>query len=88
MSRNLAAKTQRWRTVYRFVSDWRLDVLPDAIILAVCATIQGLCQLALKAMDGQTPEQRKIIADWFIKDVENWRKFWGIDKIPEKPEPK
>ena len=84
MSRNLGAKTRNWRTVCRFVSDWRLDVLPEAIILAVCAAIQAGSQVALKAMEGQTPDQRAKMWDWFIHDMENWRQFWGIDKAEPK----
>lgn len=54
-------------------------MLPEAIILAITGSITAACQVALKAMEGQTPEQRAKMWDWFIQDVENWRKFWGIE---------
>lgn len=49
-------------------------MLPDAIILAICGTIQAICNVVLKAMEGATPEQRQQMWSWYIADVENFRK--------------
>lgn len=42
--------------------------------------IELLLLIVLEAMKGQTPEQRAKMWDWYIKDVESWRKALGIDK--------
>lgn len=55
-------------------------MLPEAIILATAGAIEAACNMALEAMRGQTPEQKAKIWQWWIEDVERWRKFWGIDK--------
>ncbi len=57
---------------------------PDAVVLAVCAAFEAGCQVALKAMEGQTPDQRAKIWEWYIQDVTLWRRFWGLEKTPEK----
>ena len=43
------------------------------------STLDLLFRLVLVAMEGQTPEQRKQIWDWFIQDVTWWRKALGIE---------
>lgn len=43
-----------------------------------------ILELALKivllAMEGQTPEQRAKMWDWYIQDVSALRRFLGIDQ--------
>ncbi len=34
--------------------------------------------IVLEAMDGQTPEQKSKLWDWYIQDVERWRKWLKI----------
>lgn len=41
-------------------------------------------QIVLLAMEGQSPEQREKMWDWYIKDVEWWRRFLKIDPAPAK----
>lgn len=43
------------------------------------AVLELLLKLVITAMEGQTAEQKKIMWDWYIKDVTWWRKFLKID---------
>ena len=43
------------------------------------AIIELILRIVLEAMEGQTPEQKKQIWDWYIKDVEYWRKLLKLD---------
>jgi hypothetical protein len=43
------------------------------------AIIELTLRIVLQAMEGQTPEQKKQLWDWYIKDVEFWRKLLKID---------
>ena len=38
-----------------------------------------LMDLIMKVMDGQPPEVRKQLWEWYVEDVRAWRKFWGKD---------
>ena len=40
--------------------------------------IELFLQIVLEAMKGQTAEQKKIMWDWYIKDIEWWRKILKI----------
>lgn len=42
--------------------------------------IELLLEVILEAMRGQTPEQKQKMWDWYIKDVEHWRKLLKIDE--------
>lgn len=42
-------------------------------------SLELLLQIVLTAMEGQTPEQRKQIWDWYIEDIKWWRKALKID---------
>jgi hypothetical protein len=41
--------------------------------------IELLLEVALEAMRGQTPEQKKVMWDWYIEDVSRWRKLLKLD---------
>ena len=56
--------------------------MPDTLLLAFAEIVKALALLLEKVTDGQTPEQKKIMWDWFIKDVQWWRVKLGIDKEP------
>lgn len=43
------------------------------------AIIVLVLQIVLEGMKGQTPEQRAKMWDWYVSDVEKWRKFLKID---------
>ncbi len=43
--------------------------------------IELLLEIILEAMKGQTPEQRKVMWDWYIKDIEWWRKQLKLDEV-------
>ena len=51
------------------------------------AILELLLKLIVTAMEGQTPEQKKIMWDWYIQDVKWWRKILGIEKAPTPPDP-
>ena len=44
--------------------------------------IELLLKIVLAAMEGQTPEQRAKMWDWYISDVTWWRRVLKIDKEP------
>lgn len=48
-------------------------------LTALANLITALTNLVAKVVDGQTPEQRKQIWDWYIHDVERWRKRFKLD---------
>ena len=48
-------------------------------VTAFCRVVEALIQLVIKAMDGQSPEVKKQLWDWYVKDVAWWRKALGID---------
>lgn len=40
--------------------------------------IQLFLEVVLEAMRGQTPEQKKIMWDWYIENIQFWRKVFNI----------
>jgi hypothetical protein len=49
-------------------------------ITAVTNLITALTRLLTVAIEGQTPEQRKQMWDWYIADVRWWRKLFKLDE--------
>jgi hypothetical protein len=49
-------------------------------ISATLIMLSELLKFMSKVVDGQTPEQKKIIWDWFIEDQQKWRKFLKMDQ--------
>jgi hypothetical protein len=41
--------------------------------------IELILRIVVEAMEGQTPEQKKIMWDWYITDVERWRRLLKLD---------
>jgi hypothetical protein len=39
-------------------------------------------QVIVKVIEGQTPEQRKILWDWYIADMARLRKLLKLDEPP------
>ena len=48
-------------------------------ITAAANLIAAITNLVTKVMEGQTPEQRKQLWDWYIADVAKWRKLFHLD---------
>lgn len=48
-------------------------------ITAFTSLITAITTLVNTMMEGQTPDQRKIIWDWYIQDRERIRKLFHID---------
>jgi hypothetical protein len=42
--------------------------------------VELLLEIVLEAMRGQTPEQRRVMWDWYIEDVKWWREVLKIGK--------
>ena len=49
-------------------------------ITALANLITALTNLVAKIIEGQTPEQKKQIWDWYISDVARWRKIFHLDE--------
>jgi hypothetical protein len=47
---------------------------------AFAAMITSICQMVTAIVEGQPPEVKKQLWEWYVKDVEAWRKFWGVEK--------
>jgi len=52
-------------------------------VSAFANVVTAIANLISKLVDGQTPEQKKKMWDWFIADVERWRAFFKLDE-PKK----
>ena len=50
-------------------------------ITAAINLIASITRLIAIMSEGQTPEQKKILWDWYIQDVTFWRKFLKIDQV-------
>jgi len=42
----------------------------------------AICQMITAIANGQSPEQRKIMWDWYIADVARLRKFFNVPDAP------
>lgn len=40
----------------------------------------ALIGLITKVIDGQPPEVKARLWEWYIKDMEGWRALWGLSK--------
>ena len=47
-------------------------------ISSIANLITAITNLVAVIADGQTPEQRKQLWDWYISDLARWRKFFNI----------
>lgn len=48
-------------------------------LTAVANLITALTKLITVMAEGQTPEQRQQLWDWYIADVKRWRKLFRLD---------
>ena len=47
--------------------------------MPIVELVTALTKLVTVAMEGQTPDQRKQLWDWYIEDVKFWRKAFKVD---------
>lgn len=55
-------------------------MIAEAAIIATAKAIEAISNLIAKVVEGQTPEQRKVMWDWYIDDMRRWRKLWGLEE--------
>ena len=55
-------------------------MLAEAAIIASASAVEAIANLIGKIVDGQSPEQKKVIWDWYIDDMRRWRKLWGLEE--------
>ncbi len=48
-------------------------------LTAFANLVTELTKLVAVIVEGQTPEQRAKFWDWYIADVERWRKLFKLD---------
>ena len=48
-------------------------------ITAFAQVVTAITNLVTAVVHSQTPEQQKIMWDWYIADVERWRKWFKLD---------
>jgi hypothetical protein len=48
-------------------------------ITAWAMAFKAACEMVTAMVDGQTPEQKQKVWDWFIADQERWRKWLHLD---------
>jgi len=51
----------------------------EAAIIAVSEVVKAVTELVKVVIASQTPDQQKIMWDWYIADVTAWRKLIGLD---------
>lgn len=42
--------------------------------------VELVLRIVLAAMEGQSPEQKKQMWDWYIEDVKFWRRLLKLDE--------
>ena len=47
--------------------------------------IELILKIVLSAMDGQTPDQKQKMWEWYIVDMGRWRKLLKLDPSPGDP---
>jgi hypothetical protein len=53
-------------------------MIAEAAVVASAKAVEAISNLVSKIIEGQTPEQRKVLWDWYIEDMSRWRKLWGL----------
>ena len=48
-------------------------------LTALAQMVDSITKLVTVVVEGQTPEQKRIIWDWYIADQERWRKLFKLD---------
>jgi hypothetical protein len=48
-------------------------------ITAFAMVVKSITDMITEIVKGQTPEQKQKIWDWYIADVERWRKFFKLE---------
>ncbi len=48
-------------------------------LTAITNLVTELTKLVTVIVEGQTPEQKKQIWDWYIEDVTKWRKLFHLE---------
>lgn len=51
-------------------------------LTALTNLVTALTTLVTTVMDGQTPEQKKMLWDWYLADVTRWRTWFKLDDGP------
>jgi hypothetical protein len=49
-------------------------------IASLANLLTAITNLVATMAEGQTPEQRKILWDWYIQDVARWRALFHLDQ--------
>ena len=42
--------------------------------------LELILEIVKMAMEGQTPEQKKQMWDWYIEDMKRWRKIFKLEE--------
>lgn len=48
-------------------------------LTALANVITAITKLVTVVVEGQSPEQRAQIWEWYLADVARWRKFFKVD---------
>lgn len=54
-------------------------MLPEASLMAIAEIVKAVAKLVEVSMEGATPEQRAQMWQWYIDDMNRWRKLWGLE---------
>ena len=47
---------------------------------AVALAVKAIAEMVTEIVKGQPADVKYKLWEWYVKDMENWRKFWGVDK--------
>jgi len=50
------------------------------MVEAVALAVKAIAEMVTEIVKGQPPELKAKMWEWYVKDMETWRKFWGVDK--------
>jgi len=49
------------------------------MVEAVALAVKALAEMVTEIVKGQPPELKAKMWEWYVKDMETWRKFWKVD---------
>lgn len=51
-------------------------------LTAWAQAVKAVAEMITELSRGQSDEQKKKLAEWWIRDMERWRRFWKLDDEP------
>jgi hypothetical protein len=52
-------------------------------VTAWAMAFKAACEMVTALVDGQTPEQKQKVWEWFLEDQSRWRRWLRLDGDPK-----